>query len=77
MKAPVKQNKTDTLMAITRGSTGKLNTAPRIAADGERITDANMKRRLIFFPRVKAHINGRKTTEALKVIDMKPRSLIA
>ena len=72
-----KVRKAETPIPTTSGSTGKPSTADNTADNGESITDANTLRLFTRPFSHNAHINGMNTTQALRVIDRNPRSLIA
>ncbi len=72
-----KVSSTDTPIPTKSGSTGKSNTADNTAAIGERITDASTLRLFTRSFSHNAHINGMNTTHARRLIERKPKSLIA
>ena len=70
-------NNTETPIPMNNGSTGKFSNADKIAASGERITDAKTLRLFTLPFSHRAQVRGINTTHALNVIDRKPKSLIA
>ncbi len=73
---PDRQHITDMHIPMNNGSILRLKMTDKIAVTGERIIDARIARGDILFPSHNAHVRGINTTEALNVIDRKPKSLI-